>query len=60
MATYLVQNTKSGATMEVDRDTKRQLGANWKVVSKTDPKTTAPASLPKVAQTETAKAATKE
>lgn len=46
--------------MQVDRDTKRQLGANWKVVSKTDPKTTAPATLPKVAPPDTAKTANKE
>ena len=60
MATYTVKNTRSGATMQVDRDTKRQLGANWKVVSKTDPKTAAPATLPKVAPPDTAKTATKE
>lgn len=46
--------------MEVDRDTKRKLGENWKVISKTDPKTAAPATLPKVAPAETAKTASKE
>lgn len=57
---YKVRNTKSGAEMVVNRDQKRQLGANWEVVGREAPATKptpAPAEKPAV---KTEKEPTKE